>query len=112
MKCAGLYLTATCSKPNNDTLKCSNCGEAHPANYCGRVVAKTLQKRRNNLVQVKKIQNNQPKTITSVPVTSELSFAQAIQGRIPKSEQKSEPTVTQIFKEMMNTIKEYSERLD
>lgn len=54
VKCAGNHLTADCSKPGNIKPKCSNCGENHPANYRGCVVAKELQKRRELANKAKK----------------------------------------------------------
>jgi hypothetical protein len=42
-KCAGKHTTESCSKPKEIPPKCYNCGENHPANYRGCVVAKKLQ---------------------------------------------------------------------
>lgn len=46
VKCAGSHLTINCKLDKQAAPKCSNCHEAHPANYRGCVVAKELQKRR------------------------------------------------------------------
>ena len=47
VKCAGKHKTIDCLKTETEQPKCVNCGEAHPANYRGCVVAKELQKLRN-----------------------------------------------------------------
>ena len=46
VKCAGSHLTIHCTMDIKAPAKCSNCHEAHPANYRGCMVAKELQKRR------------------------------------------------------------------
>jgi len=47
VKCAGKHLTRECQKTENQNPKCVNCGEGHPANYRGCIVAKELQKIKN-----------------------------------------------------------------
>jgi hypothetical protein len=37
-----------CQKPEQNYPKCVNCGEAHPPNFRGCVVAKELQKNQNS----------------------------------------------------------------
>lgn len=56
VKCAGSHLTINCNLDKKAPPKCSNCHEAHPANYRGCMVAKELQKRRlaKNKVSKKK----------------------------------------------------------
>lgn len=46
VKCAGSHLTIDCTLDRKAPPKCSNCHEAHPANYRGCAVIKELQKRR------------------------------------------------------------------
>lgn len=47
VKCVGKHLTKDCTKVKEDPAKCVLCGEAHPANYRGCMVAKELQKMKN-----------------------------------------------------------------
>jgi hypothetical protein len=47
VKFAGKHTTVICTKPKDTPPKCYNCGENHPANYRGCVVAKELQALRN-----------------------------------------------------------------
>lgn len=47
VRCAGSHLTINCTLDRKEPPKCSNCYEAHPANYRGCLVAKELQKRRS-----------------------------------------------------------------
>lgn len=72
VKCAGSHLTIDCRIDAKAPPKCSNCHEAHPANYRGCVVAKELQKRRlaNKKVEVTKPQ--QQKLLTPRPVNGAL----------------------------------------
>lgn len=72
VKCAGSHLTADCTIDRKAPPKCSNCQEAHPANYRGCVIAKELQKRRavkkkadvqrSNIKQQKQITLSKPET--------------------------------------------------
>lgn len=61
VKCAGKHLTTNCKAIRLEKAKCANCGEAHPANYRGCVIAKELQKRREKTLQERN-RNNQRKT--------------------------------------------------
>jgi hypothetical protein len=53
VKCVGKHHTKECLKPEQSHPKCVNCGEAYPANYRGRVIAKELQKIRNSTIRRK-----------------------------------------------------------
>lgn len=44
VRCTGKHLTMECEKPKNTQPKCVHCGEGHPANYRGCIVAKEMQK--------------------------------------------------------------------
>ena len=46
VKCAGKHLTSECKIKRLEKVKCANCGESHPANYQGCIVAKG-EKREN-----------------------------------------------------------------
>ena len=65
VKCAGSHLTIKCTQDRTAPPKCSNCDEAHPANYRGCVVAKELQKRRSA-----KKKSEVPKTNPRVATTN------------------------------------------
>lgn len=69
VKCAGQHSTIDCKKPDNQHPKCCNCGEAHPANYRGCIVAKELQKIRN------KSSSGQTKANTAHPTPPTLTSA-------------------------------------
>lgn len=51
VKCTGKHLTKDCKKSADDKPKCVHCGEAHPANYRGCMIAKEMQKIRNKAVK-------------------------------------------------------------
>lgn len=59
VKCAGKHHTMECKKPDNEQPKCVHCGEAHPANYRGCLVAKELQKIKNQKMKKPKIYNKE-----------------------------------------------------
>lgn len=52
VRCTGKHLTAECDKPKDAPPKCVHCGEGHPANYRGCIIAKEFQKIKNK--QLKK----------------------------------------------------------
>lgn len=68
VKCAGRHATKDCKLVKLEKAKCANCGEAHPANYRGCVVAKELQKRREKTLQENK--RNNLKTTNAQEMTS------------------------------------------
>lgn len=79
VRCAGRHLSKDCEKPKNTHVKCCNCGEQHPANYRGCMVAKELQKLRNKRVQLQKSYNQDHKNVKlsneyNEPATSSLQF--------------------------------------
>jgi len=62
VKCTGKHLTIDCTKPENAKPKCIHCGEEHPANYRGCIVAKEMQKIKINLVKKNSIPQKPEKT--------------------------------------------------
>lgn len=79
VKCIGKHHTKDCQKPKQSHPKCVNCGEAHPANYRGCVVATELQKMRNNSNQKK------TETKTSENITRQLQQVQYSQTQVGKT---------------------------
>lgn len=115
VRCAGDHPTSTCDKPKNIPPKCSNCSEAHPANYRGCLIAKELQKRRNNTSQTRMTEKSQPKTFVSKNVTKEVTYAQATQSKSSSqstSNQKEEPFMKQMLQDIINMMNKFSDRLD
>jgi hypothetical protein len=114
VKCAGQHITVVCTKPRNDPPKCTNCAEAHPANYRGCIIAKELQKRRNDLNKPKKMQNFQRRTFSSKKATGEVSYAEAARSSNPQPApvQKEQPSLMQMMQDMMNMMNRLSTRLD
>ena len=55
-------------KTENTPAKCANCAESHPASYRGCLVAKELQKRREEQKQKNK-EISKPKNFTSKKTT-------------------------------------------
>jgi hypothetical protein len=63
VKCAGQHNTDNCTKPRETPPKCYNCGENHPANYRGCIVAKELQALRNKASNKMKLPPQRGKTV-------------------------------------------------
>lgn len=51
---AGEHLSVTCDKPKDTKPKCVNCSGNHTANFRGCIIAKELQKRRNEITKDRK----------------------------------------------------------
>lgn len=84
VKCAGSHLTIDCKSDRKETPKCSNCHEAHPANYRGCVVAKELQKRRSAKKKVEAPKPNQQKMPTPMVVEG-VSYTEVVKKNIRAS---------------------------
>lgn len=112
VKCAGKHKTSECVKPKTQPAKCANCNEAHPANYRGCIVAKELQKIRNDAVRKQrlfKISSNVPNPKTQdaklfkkavvFQSTSGLSYAQVAKGKETKAKkaEQEEPDATSLM---------------
>ena len=58
VKCAGKHLTIDCDKAAEQQARCVNCGESHPANYRGCLVARELQNMKDARGQKPRIRRN------------------------------------------------------
>jgi len=93
VKCAGKHSTDSCKKPKEIPPKCYNCGENHPANYRGCVVAKELQAFRNKAANQTKLSHSKDKQasatrnerITTHLATEEMkTYAAAVKAQPPR----------------------------
>ena len=82
VKCPGIHLTRDCTKLSSDSPKYVHCGETHPANYRGCLVAKELQK-----IKDKKVQNssNVTQNTTGIQKTSSTNQKQGSE-KFPSSD--------------------------
>ena len=89
VKCAGHHNTVSCTKTRETPPKCYNCGENHPANYRGCIVAKELQALRNKASNKLKLPPQRDNTVVitrneqipTQPATREaLSYADAVKA--------------------------------
>lgn len=118
VKCAGKHLTKDCSKEKSTPPKCYNCGEAHPANYRGCLVAKELQKRRDNLYK-DRTKSVPTRVNTSSEVVNNVSYAQVTktssnneQMKTLKPNSMNESNITFMLHEIMKKLDNFSERLE
>lgn len=96
VKCTGKHLTRDCTKPSDVKPKCVHCGEPHPANYRGCMVAKELQSLKNKLtkknVAAPIMQIPSAKKVNHNPnVTKNVSYAQVTKGSQSKSQPQPGP---------------------
>lgn len=117
VKCAGEHLTAECPKPVSAPPKCSNCAEAHPANYRGCTIAKELQKRRDSALKTKK-EKSTARTFTSNWVKNGVPYAQIMQSKqnsqtpvIPMTTDQ-DSRMMQMMQNMMQILNKMNDRLD
>lgn len=73
VKCPGKHSTADCKKSDESEPKCVNCGEAHPANYRGCMVAKELQSIKNNRHRKSEHERPQEEEIKKRPILNKIA---------------------------------------
>lgn len=98
--------TKKCLKPK-DTPECSNCGEAHPANYRGCVIVKQLQKRKDEArkpLPARKFASNMAK--------DEILYAQVTHTQQGHSQTTLENHQPYLFQNMTQTLNQINARLD
>jgi hypothetical protein len=109
VKCAGNHPTASCKKLLDQPPKCSNCGESHPANYRGCVIAKELQKRRN-LERKPKLTTTGPREFVSKTTSKDFSYAQAANSKANR--QDCDSTIGPGIESILKALNEITTRLD
>lgn len=115
VKCAGKHLTAECKKTDSAPPKCSNCSEPHPASYRGCIVAKELQKRRNNINKPKATPapNQHRQNINTRTVNEHVTYAEvAGPNNVAQPIATEAQTLTQMMQNMMSTLNKLTERID
>lgn len=125
VKCSGKHSTIDCKKLSDQKPKCCNCGQDHPANYRGCVVAKELQKIRDQKNFKPTIQNNRAEsTGTTNGVTqsneantlkaNKLSFAEVtketIKSKKPNVKASNDEILAQILSKL-NKQEEFNKNL-
>ena len=78
VKCAEQHLTSECPrKVQDDTVKCANCGDQHPANYRGCMVHKQLQQQLYTKLRDRHIPQSPITTGAYKPNPTATTYAQA-----------------------------------
>lgn len=122
VKCTGKHLTRDCNKPAEAKPKCVHCGEPHPANYRGCIVAKELQNIKNknirNNVSVPNSQgpsaNKDKRPIANKHVIKNVSYAQMTKGVQPPTQSQVKPTspnMNEKINTIINLLTTFDERL-
>lgn len=82
VKCLASHLTKDCTRTDrNDAVRCTNCGQNHPANYRGCQVYKELQKKLHSRLRHRENQdsnNLEPTHITRGSIRTQISYADAV----------------------------------
>lgn len=129
VKCTGKHLTKDCNKPLEEKPKCVHCGEAHPANYRGCIVAKEMQSMKNksmqkknpaqsriNVVNSAKPANLNPKVVQQkIPNTQgnkTFSYAQITSKNLNNAQNKSTTSLNINIEEKLNNILHYMSSFD
>lgn len=118
VKCTGKHLTIACDKPKNDKPKCIHCAGEHPANYRGCMVAKEMQKIRQN--QTKKANRPNPPQRNANPPqqyhrgisTDKRTYSQVVANETgnAKAELQKENT-EELLHQILDRLKEMDNRI-
>lgn len=124
VKCAGQHDAKNCPKSPNDLPKCSNCAEAHPASYRGCIIAKELQKRRNQ-EEKKKVSKTsirpEARKFVSSKTMEGVSYAQKASSQMqaiqtakhkPTKEAEIQTHLTEMMQNMIKMMNSIQDRLD
>ena len=110
--CGELHSTINCptDRTNTSLKKCSNCGGPHTANYRGCPVYIELKSRVSSAR--KELQNNRigvktiiPQPINTVPVDSNISYANALKGSSSSSNQST--NLENMMSNLMNCMTQF-----
>lgn len=113
VKCTGKHLTAQCTKPKNEKPKCVHCGEQHPANYRGCIVAKEMQKIRdmqttkpNSLAKRKYREKTHSENETEM-MRNEKTYSQAVGNK----ETSQEESINMLLQQILNRLDKMDKRI-
>ena len=122
VRCAGKHLTMECTKSKQSPPKCANCGENHPANYRGCLVAKEIQKMRKPVkkAEARTLKTEGEKNKVIIPVAGTIastsgvkSYAQVVKksNNLKSTEQEDKP-VESLLIQLFNKISELEAKQD
>lgn len=117
VKCTDIHLTKDCDKSKDQAPKCVNCGNLHPANYRGCMVAMELQKiraskekkttRPSSKVNKEKVT---PRTTTiHRPVVPSITYANVVTP--PSQPKMTQDSTNEILKTILRRLDSLDERL-
>lgn len=111
VKCAGKHDSKDCNKSRELPATCANCGDAHPANYRGCLIAKNLQNRKQER------QKPTHRTFTSNTVRDGNSYANIIQNKnqaVPETNRyaSEDLDIKQMMQNMMSMVEQINNRID
>lgn len=85
VRCTGKHLTINCDKPKTEQPRCVHCGEGHPANYRGCMVAKEMQKLKEKRTKKTTLPKQPQRNYQQIPATSineaQKSYSQAVSDK-------------------------------
>lgn len=98
VRCAGKHHYTKCTKSKEGLPKCVNCGENHPSNYRGCVVAKEIQKLRRKVVDKKNQSANKQSANLLSQRPSTILPAQATSSKVVNLPQEGSLSYSQVVK--------------
>lgn len=126
VRCTGNHHTSKCNKPKDAKPKCVHCGEAHPANYRGCLVAKEMQKVKNKQFKkstlAKPAQRNSQMPTKPEQETQQNKYKLAVQKKMVNAnntnnsneEQKRKnqpPPAENMLKQILDKLNKMNERI-
>ncbi len=120
VKCVGTHLTADCDRPKESKPKCCHCGDEHPANYRGCLIAKELQKikdkqndNKNKVTSPKSDNNKHLQKIEHKrnPIKVYTSYSNAVKGIDKNEKQIQESSLGQTLENILKKLTSFDERL-
>lgn len=121
VKCPGKHLTANCTKTDSQKPKCVNCGEEHPANYRGCMVARELQnikirksKKKDQINSREEPNQEQSKPVredTKIHNKSTYASVVASGSDKRKPEDNSRPSESNVLQLILNKLTKLEERV-
>lgn len=126
VRCVGKHLTNECPQPKNVQPKCVHCGEGHPANYRGCVVAKEMQKLKDKNTK-KVIRPNQPQRDNNrnpAPATEKSqsrtttnnaenrkTYNMAVKNTTEDNKKQNNPATDQILQQILDKLNKLDDRI-
>ena len=115
VRCTAKHLTSECDKSKNTQPKCVHCGEGHPANYRGCMVAKEIQKLRNKTIAKPNLpqqpeRNPKPEAKANTS-TKPRTYGQVLAGNFQVSKNQQNNSIEQTLQQILEKLTKLDDRI-